>query len=84
MIAVASIVCPPTVMVGLAMMLSGVELVEVVLGAIGGGDVVDQAFVERPGVHPAFPLVDDEVAEAERFGLHVGHPRRAPGFARRV
>jgi hypothetical protein len=43
-------------------------------------DVVDQAFVQGPGVHLAFPVVDDGVAEAERFALQVRHARGDPGF----
>ncbi|MND86543.1 hypothetical protein D3C80_785140 [compost metagenome] len=45
------------------------------------GDVVDQAFVQRPGVQLAFPIVDHRVAEAEHFGLHVGYAGGQPGFA---
>ena len=42
--------------------------------AVARVDVVDQALVERPGVHLALPLVDDGVAEAVDLGLLVGHP----------
>ena len=45
------------------------------------GDVVDQAFVQRPGVQLAFPIVDHGVAEAEHFSLHVRHTGSQPGFA---
>ncbi|MCY1542373.1 hypothetical protein D9M68_781180 [compost metagenome] len=54
----------------------------VVLGAVGRVDVVDQALVQRPGVHAAFPVVDDGVAEAIGLGLLVRHAGRQPGFAR--
>src|SRR3990167_6517376 len=45
------------------------------------GDVVDQAFVQRPSVQLAFPVVDHGVAEAEYFGLHVRYTGSQPGFA---
>ena len=38
-------------------------------------DIVDQALVERPRIDVAFPVVDDLVAEAIAFGLHVGNAR---------
>ncbi|MNC40269.1 hypothetical protein D3C75_889640 [compost metagenome] len=47
---------------------------------VGFVDVVDQAFVQRPGVHLAFPVVDDGVAEAEGFALQVRYARGDPGF----
>ncbi|MCY1361030.1 hypothetical protein D9M69_476810 [compost metagenome] len=54
----------------------------VALGLGGAvGDVVDQAFVQRPGVELAFPVVDHGVAEAEHLGLHVRHAGGQPGFA---
>ena len=59
--------------------------VEIVLRrfvAVLGRHVVDEAFIERPGVDPALPVVDDRVAEAEGFGLHVGNARGDPGLAR--
>ena len=59
----------------------GVELVLGRVGAVGRPDIVDQPLIERPGIHPAFPVVDDGVAEAEGLGLHVGHARRDPGGA---
>ncbi|MNX60376.1 hypothetical protein D3C86_912800 [compost metagenome] len=60
----------------------GVEGVFVVFGTVRGVDIVDQAFVQRPGVHAAFPVVNDGVAESIRFGLLVRHAGRQPGFAR--
>ncbi|MCY1453836.1 hypothetical protein D9M71_708560 [compost metagenome] len=45
------------------------------------GDVVDQAFVQRPGVDRAFPVVHHGVAEAEGFTLRVGLARDQPGVA---
>ena len=56
-----------------------IERVLVRARAVGGVDVVDQPFVERPGVHPAFPVVDDRVAEAEGFRLLIGLASRDPG-----
>ena len=44
--------------------------------------IVDQAFVEGPGVHLALPVVDDGVAEAIDLALLVGDaggPPRIPG-----
>ena len=58
-----------------------VERVLVGLGAVARVDIVDQAFVERPGIHAAFPVVDDGVAEAVDLGLLVGRcapPSRPP------
>ena len=52
--------------------------------AVVGGDVVDEAFIERPGVDAPLPVVDDLVAEAESLGLHVGHACRDPGLAGRL
>ena len=46
---------------------------------VGLVDVVDQAFVQGPGVNLAFPVVDDGVAEAEYFALQVGYARGDPG-----
>jgi hypothetical protein len=56
----------------------GVELVLGGVGAIGARDVVDETFVKRPGIHPAFPIVDDRVAETKGLGLHVGRARGDP------
>ncbi|RMS17824.1 hypothetical protein ALP75_201179 [Pseudomonas syringae pv. actinidiae] len=42
------------------------------------GYIVDQAFVQGPGVNLSFPVVDDGVAEAEDFALHVRHARSDP------
>ncbi|MNN06402.1 hypothetical protein D3C81_1191920 [compost metagenome] len=42
-------------------------------------DVVDQAFVQGPGVNLTFPVVDDGVAEAEHFALQVRHTGSDPG-----
>jgi hypothetical protein len=58
-----------------------VKRVLVALGAVGGVDIVDQAFVERPGIHLAFPIVDDRVAEAVDFRLLVGNAGLDPGGA---
>ncbi len=44
------------------------------------GDIVDQAFVQRPGVNLSFPVVDDRVAEAEGFALGVRGTSGEPGF----
>ncbi|MNP23959.1 hypothetical protein D3C76_1166890 [compost metagenome] len=46
---------------------------------VAGVDVVDQAFVQRPGVHLTFPVVDDGIAEAEHFALQVRYARGHPG-----
>ncbi|MNN12476.1 hypothetical protein D3C81_1254700 [compost metagenome] len=46
-----------------------------------GGDVVDQALVQRPGIELAFPVVDHRVAEAEHLALHVGRAGGDPGGA---
>ncbi|KAF1853461.1 hypothetical protein Lal_00013818 [Lupinus albus] len=45
-------------------------------------DIVDQALIQRPGIHLAFPFVDDRVAEAEGFRLHVGNAGGLPDRAR--
>ncbi len=47
-------------------------------------DVIDQAFVQRPGVQLAFPVIDHRVAETEDFRLHVGHAGCQPGFFGRL
>ena len=47
-------------------------------------DIVDQTFVERPRVDVAFPVVDDLVAEAVAFCLHVGNAGGFPRLARRL
>ena len=60
----------------------GVELVLGRLGPVTRGDVIDQPLVERPGIHLAFPIVDDGVAEAVGLGLHVRDARGDPGGAR--
>ena len=63
-----------------------VERVLVGLGAVACVDIVDQPFVERPGVHAAFPIVDDSVAEAVDFRLLIGDARclpRLPGSGQR-
>ena len=49
--------------------------------AIAGIDIVDQALVQRPGIHLAFPIVDDGVAEAEDLGLLIGDAGGEPGVA---
>ena len=61
-----------------------VERIRVRLGAVALGDIIDQAFVQRPGIHLAFPIVDDGVAEAIDFGLLVRNARCLPGLARRI
>ena len=58
-----------------------IELVLGGIGAVGRGDVIDQAFVERPGIHFALPIIDDGIAEAIGLGLHVGNARGDPGGA---
>ena len=40
-------------------------------GAVARFDIVDEAFIERPGVYLAFPVIDDGIAEAEGFALLV-------------
>ena len=42
-------------------------------------DIVDQAFVQRPGVELTFPVVDDRVAETEHFALHIRNAGGDPG-----
>lgn len=58
-----------------------VKLVLVAFRAIGTVDIVDQAFIQRPGIHLAFPIVNDRVAETVDFRLLVGNTRLDPGFA---
>ncbi len=41
------------------MILAGVIFVLRIFAAIGFGDVVDQAFIQRPGINLALPVVDD-------------------------
>ncbi len=49
--------------------------------AIASIDIVDEPFVERPGVHLALPVIDDRIAETVNFGLLVRHSGREPcGF----
>ncbi len=58
--------------------------VEFVLGqlvSVSRGDVIDQALVEGPGIHPALPVIDDGVAEAVGLGLHVRNAGGDPGGA---
>ena len=52
------------------------------LRAVARRHVVDQAFVEGPGIHLALPVVDDGVAEAVDLALLVGDARRPPYRAR--
>lgn len=47
-----------------------------------GRNVVDEALVERPGIHPTLPLVNDRIPETEGLGLHVGHAGLPPRFPR--
>ena len=57
------------------------QLVFIRLAAIGGIDIVDQTFIQRPSVYLAFPVIDDGVAKAEDLGLLVGHAGGQPcGF----
>ena len=62
------------------------DVVEVLVGfaAVGLRHVVDQTFIERPGVYLALPVVDDRIAEAVRLGLLIGRARRQPGFLGRL
>ncbi|MCY1302259.1 hypothetical protein D9M70_519080 [compost metagenome] len=60
----------------------GEQRILVAFAAVARVDIVDQAFVQRPGVDLAFPLVDDRVAEAVDFGLLVGVAGLPPGVAR--
>ncbi|MNM64507.1 hypothetical protein D3C81_759090 [compost metagenome] len=46
---------------------------------VGFIDIVDQAFVQWPGVHLTFPVIDDGVAEAEHFTLQVRNAGSDPG-----
>ena len=62
----------------------GVEGVLVGIRAVGGVDVVDEPFVQGPGVHPSLPVVDDRVAEAVHLRLLVRRPGRDPGGAGRA
>ena len=65
--------------------IGGIERVLVgVLAVCAGIDVIDQAFIERPGIHAALPFVDDGIAEAEDLGLLIGNAGRDPGVARRL
>ena len=43
-------------------------------------NVVDQAFIQRPGIELTFPVVNNRVAEAENLGLLIGHAGLQPGF----
>jgi len=56
-----------------------IERVLVAFCAVGGVDIVDQAFVQRPGIHLAFPVVDDRIAEAIDFRLRIGNASLDPG-----
>ena len=49
--------------------------------AILCGDVVNQTFVERPGIHATFPVIDDWISETQRFRLLVGYARVQPGLS---
>ncbi|MCY1229231.1 hypothetical protein D9M72_415880 [compost metagenome] len=62
----------------------GEQRILVAFAAVARVDIVDQAFVQRPGVDLAFPLVDDRVAEAVDFGFLVGVAGLPPGVARRL
>jgi len=57
-----------------------IERVLVTLGAVARIDIVDQTLVQRPGVDPSFPVIDDRVAETVDLGLLVRHARGKPGF----
>ena len=46
--------------------------------------VVDQAFVQRPGIHLAFPVVDDGIAEAVGLCLLIRLTSFNPGAAGRI
>ena len=45
------------------------------------GDIIDEALIEGPGIHPSLPIIDDCIAEAEGLGLHVRLARGDPGGA---
>ena len=64
--------------------IGGVERVAVRRRAVARVDIVDQALIERPGVHTALPVVDDLVAETKSLGLHVGDAGSTPCFTRGV
>ena len=49
--------------------------------AIGAVDVINQALVQGPGVHLAFPIIDDGIAETVDLGLLIRHASGKPcGF----
>ena len=58
-----------------------IECVAIALGAVASIDVIDQAFIERPGIHLAFPIVNDRVAEAIDLCLLIGHAGGDPRCA---
>ena len=59
--------------------IGGVERILVGIGAVRGIDIIDQPLVERPGIHLAFPVIDNGIAETIDLGLLVGHTRGQPG-----
>ena len=62
----------------------GVVFVLGIVAAISIGRVIDETFIERPGIHMSFPPVHDGIAEPKGLRLHVGDARRDPGFPRCV
>ena len=44
--------------------------------------VINQAFVQRPGIQLPFPVINHGVTKAEHLGLLIGHPGSQPGLFR--
>ena len=42
--------------------------------------VIDQAFVQRPGIQLPFPVINHGVTKAEHLSLLIGHPGSQPGL----
>ncbi|ENN89430.1 hypothetical protein RHSP_66467 [Rhizobium freirei PRF 81] len=59
-----------------------VKRVFVALGAVGSIDIVDQAFVQRPGIHLAFPIINDRITKTIDFRLRIGNASLDPGGTR--
>ena len=51
--------------------------------AIARRDIIDQTFVERPGIHLPFPIVNERVTETIDLALLIGNAGRFPGHSRR-
>ncbi|MNE50465.1 hypothetical protein D3C80_1450420 [compost metagenome] len=65
-----------------------VKLVFITFRSVGSIDIVDQTFVQRPGIDLAFPFINDRVAKTIDFRLLVRNacldPSGAGGFQRVV